>query len=169
MGSAHLITKVYFPRLIVPMAAVLAGLVDFAIASVLFAGLALYYRIAPSWSILLLPVLVLLLLLLALAVGLGMAALNVRYRDVRHALPFAIQLWLFATPVIYPASLVPQRWRWVAALNPLSGLIEAFRAVLFGRTPDWSTLSVAIVVTLGLLVLTLGYFRRQERDFADVV
>jgi lipopolysaccharide transport system permease protein len=169
VGSAHLITKVYFPRLIVPTAAVLAGLVDFAVASVLFAGLAIYYRIAPSWWILLLPVLVLLLLLLALAVGLWMAALNVRYRDVRHALPFAIQLCLFATPVIYPASLVPERWRWIPALNPMSGLIEAFRAVLFGRTPNWNTLSVAVVVTLGLLVLSVGYFRRQESDFADVV
>ena len=169
VGSAHLITKVYFPRLIVPTAAVVAGLVDFAVASVLFAGLAFYYQVAPSWSILLVPVLVALVVLLALAVGLWMAALNVRYRDVRHALPFLIQLWMFATPVIYPASLVPPAWRWLAALNPLSGLVEAFRAVLFGREPDWPTLAIAVVVTLGLLVLAVGYFRRQERDFADVV
>jgi lipopolysaccharide transport system permease protein len=169
VGSSHLITKVYFPRLLVPTAAVVAGLVDLAVASVLFAGLALYYGVVPSWSILLLPVLVVLLVLLALAVGLWMAALNVRYRDVRHALPFLIQLWMFATPVIYPASLVPERWRWLLALNPLTGLVEALRAVLFGRTPDWSTLGVAVAITLGVLVLAVGYFRRQERDFADVV
>src|SRR6185295_11263610 len=124
VGSANLITKVYFPRMIIPGAAVAAGLVDFAIAFALMIGLMIYYGIAVTWSIAMLPALVFLTALLALGLGMWASALNVKYRDVRYALPFLIQLWMFATPIIYPSSIVPARWRWAVALNPLVGIIE---------------------------------------------
>ncbi len=128
VGSANLISKVYFPRLIIPAAAVGAGIVDFAIAFVVFILLMMYYGVSMTWNLVMLPVLVALVTLLALGVGMLMSALNVKYRDIRYALPFLIQLWMFASPVIYPSSIVPEGWRWVLALNPLAGIIEGFRA-----------------------------------------
>lgn len=169
VGSSNLITKVYFPRMIIPGAAVLAGLVDFAIAFVLLIVLLAWYGIGLSWSVLLLPPLVLLLALMALGVGLYMSALNVKYRDIRYALPFGIQLWMFATPVIYPASIVPERWRWLLGLNPVTGIIEAFRSCLFGLPYDPVTLGLAVVTTFALLFFAAHEFRRMERAFADVV
>jgi lipopolysaccharide transport system permease protein len=170
VGSSNLITKVYFPRMIIPGAAVCAGLVDFAIALVVLAGLMIYYGINLSWSLLALPLLIALTALLALGVGLWMSALNVKYRDVRYALPFVIQLWLFASPVIYPASLMPQKWRWVLWLNPLTGIIEGFRSALFGRNLfDWRALGLSTVMTFGVLVYSAYTFRRMERVFADIV
>jgi lipopolysaccharide transport system permease protein len=169
VGSANLITKVYFPRMIIPGAAVGAGLVDFAIAFALLAGLMAYYHVAVTWSILMLPVLVALTTLLALGVGMWMSALNVKYRDIRYALPFLIQLWMFASPIIYPASLVPAKWRWVLALNPLTGIIEGFRAALFGRPFDWESLALSAALTLATLIYAAYDFRRMEKTFADVV
>src|SRR5882672_9498238 len=124
VGSTSLITKIYFSRMIIPAAPVLAGLLDLAIAFVLLVPLMIYYRVTLSWQILLLPIFICLATLLAFGVGMWMAALNVKYRDVRYALPFVIQLWLFASPVIYPASMMPDRWRWMLALNPMTGIIE---------------------------------------------
>ena len=169
VGSSNLITKVYFPRMIIPGAAVGAGLVDFAIAFALLAGLMAYYHVVVTWSILMLPVLVALTTLLALGVGMWMSALNVKYRDIRYALPFLIQLWMFASPIIYPASIVPQRWRWVLALNPLTGIIVGFRSALFGRPFDWTALALAIALTLATLIYAAYDFRRMEKTFADVV
>ena len=169
IGSANLITKVYFPRLIIPGAAVVAALVDFAIAFVVFVGLFGYYRYSLTWNALLFPVLVLLTVLLALGVGLWTSALNVKYRDVRYALPFLLQLWMFATPVIYPSSLMPERWRWVLAVNPLTGIIEGFRASLLGRPLTWGPLGYSAAVTVLVLVYAAFYFRRTERQFADIV
>jgi lipopolysaccharide transport system permease protein len=169
VGSANLISKVYFPRLIIPAAAVLACLVDFAIASTVMVVLLVYYGIALTWTALLLPVLVGLLVLLATAVGMWTAALNVQYRDVRHALPFVIQLWMFATPVIYPASIVPQQWRWLLGLNPLTGIVEGFRAAWFGRDVDWSMLGLATLIVVGMTCYSAYAFRRLERSFADVI
>ncbi len=169
VGSANLISKVYFPRVIIPASAVAAGLVDLAIASLLLLGLMLYYGVAVTWNILMLPMLVVLIAMLALGVGLGMSALNVKYRDIRHVLPFLIQLGMFASPVIYPPSFVPERWRWVLLLNPLTGLIDGFRAALFGRGFNWPALAMTGAITLALLVLSAQVFRRVEKSFADVV
>src|SRR4051794_36752292 len=169
VGSATLITKVYFPRLFIPAAAVAAGLFDFFIACLLLIPMLFYYRIELSWSLLMLPPLILLSTLLALAVGMLMSAMNVRYRDVRYALPFLIQLWLFASPVIYPSSIIPQRWKWLFALNPMSGIIEGFRAALLGRTFDLTLLGIALAITAALLIISIYIFRRVEATFADVI
>lgn len=168
IGSANLITKVYFPRLLIPMAAVIAGLVDFAIAFLLLAGLMIYYQVELTWHILMLPVLMLLTTLLAIGVGMWMSALNVKYRDIRYALPFLIQLWFFATPIIYPASIF-QHWRWLLAFNPMAGLIEGYRAALYGRPFDWPMLALASGLTLVLLTYAAFTFRRMEKSFADII
>ena len=168
VGSANLITKVYFPRLLIPVAAVIAGLVDFAIAFLLLAVLMLYYRVALTWNILMLPVLMLLTTLLAIGVGMWMSALNVKYRDIRYALPFVIQLWFFASPIIYPASIF-QHWRWLLAFNPMAGLIEGYRAALYGRPFDWPMLALSSGLTLALLTYAAFTFRRMEKGFADII
>jgi lipopolysaccharide transport system permease protein len=169
VGSANLITKVYFPRMIIPGAAVIAGLLDLLVAFVVMAPLMIYYRVGVTWSLLMLPPLALLTCLLALGVGMWLSALNVKYRDIRYALPFAIQLWMFATPIIYPASLVPSAWRWMLELNPLTGIIEGYRSAFFGRPFDWRMLLVSALITLVGLLLAAYYFRRMERTFADIV
>ena len=169
VGSANLVTKVYFPRLIIPAAPVLAGLVDLAIAFVLLVPLLIYYHVSITWQLLLLPLFVVWATLLAFGVGTLMAALNVRYRDIRYALPFLIQLWLFASPVIYPLSLVPARWRWVSMLNPMTGIIEGIRSALFGRPFDWTAIAVSVLVSLFIAVVSVFYFRRVEDNFADII
>jgi len=169
VGSSNLITKVYFPRMIIPGAAVAAGLVDFAIAFVILAVLVIYYGVALTWSALMLPVLVLMTAVLALAIGMLTSGLNVKYRDVRHALPFMIQLWFFATPIVYPTTIVPERWRWVMALNPMSGIIDGYRASVFGSGIDIRGLAISAGVTLALLVYSAYAFRRMEKTFADIV
>lgn len=169
VGSAHLITKVYFPRLIVPAAAMLAGLVDFVLAFLLLCLLMIYYRVGLTVQILFLPVLILLTALFSLGVGTWMSALNVKYRDVRFALPFLIQLWLFVSSVIVPSSSVPPKWRWLLMLNPMSGIIEGYRSALFGLPFDWPALSVATVLTLLVLLYAIYAFSRVERSFADII
>jgi lipopolysaccharide transport system permease protein len=169
IGSANLITKVYFPRLIIPAAAVGAGLVDFCISAVVLALMMLYYRVPPSWNLLLLPVLVVLTTLLALGVGMWMSALNVKYRDVRFALPFLIQLWMFASPIIYPVSILPEKLRWVLVVNPLTGIIEGYRAALYGGRFDVKGLVTSAAITLLLLVYSAFTFRRMEKRFADII
>ena len=169
VGSANLITKVYFPRLIIPAAPVLAGLVDLAIAFVLLIPLLIYYRVNITWQLLLLPLFILWATLLAFGVGTLMATLNVRYRDIRYALPFLIQLWLFASPVIYPLSLVPAKWKWVSMLNPMTGIIEGVRSSLFGRPFGWPAIAVSMAVSLFLAGLSVSYFRRVEDNFADII
>jgi len=169
VGSANLITKVYFPRLIVPAAAMLAGLVDFVLAFALLILLMLYYRVALNVQMLFLPVLVLLTAMFALAVGTWMSALNVKYRDVRFALPFVIQLWLFVSSVILPSSSIPQKWRWILLLNPMSAIIEGYRSALFGLPFDWPALSIASVLTIFALLYAIYAFGRVERSFADII
>lgn len=172
VGSANLVTKVYFPRMIIPGATVLAGMVDLAIAfGVLGVMMACYGRV-PGWhALFLLPVLLVLLVFLATGVGMGLSALNVKYRDVRHAMPFVIQMWMFATPIIYPASIVPEKWRWVLFLNPLTGIVENFRAALYGGSGDinWTALATATAATGLLFVYSVFSFRRMETRFADIV
>lgn len=169
IGNANLITKVYFPRMIIPGAAVAAGLVDFAIALVILILLMIYYRIALSWSLLMFPVVAVLTALLALGVGMWLSALNVKYRDVRFALPFLIQLWMFVSPVIYPASFLPVRVRWLLSLNPMTGIIEGYRSSLFNRPFNWIALAVSTSITLAFLIYAAFVFRKMEKSFADVV
>jgi lipopolysaccharide transport system permease protein len=169
VGSANLITKVYFPRMIIPAASVGAGLVDFAIAFVILFVLMAYYGVALSVTIVILPVLVLLTTLLAIAVGMWFSALNVKYRDIRYALPFVIQLWMFVSPVIYPPSLVPERYRWLLFCNPLTGIIDGYRSALFGQSFDWLAIGISAAIILALLIYSAYNFRRMERTFADVV
>ena len=169
VGSANLITKVYFPRLIVPAAALLAGLVDFMLAFVLLVVMMIYYRVTPTIHLLFLPVLVLLTTLFTLGVGTWMSALNVKYRDVRFALPFLIQLWLFVSSVILPSSSIPPKWRWILLFNPMSAIIEAYRASLFGLPFDWTAIGIASLLTLGVLVYATYAFGRVERSFADII
>jgi homopolymeric O-antigen transport system permease protein len=169
VGNSNLITKVYFPRMLIPAAAVGAGLVDFAIACLLLVPLVIYYGISLTWGLLMTPILITLTALLALSVGIWMAALNAKYRDVRYALPFLIQLWMFATPIIYPLSLLPENLRWILKLNPLTGIIEGYRSALFGHPFDWAGLGFSSAVTLVSLVYFAYVFRRMEDSFADVI
>jgi lipopolysaccharide transport system permease protein len=169
VGNQSLITKVYFPRLIVPLASVLAGLVDFGISFVVLLILMSYYRIVPTATIVVLPLFIILAVATALSVGLWLSALNVQFRDVRYTIPFLTQFWLFATPVAYPSSLVPERWRVWYGLNPMTGVVEGFRWALLGkaRSPGTS-LWVSVLVVVLLLVGGLAYFRRMESTFADI-
>ncbi|MCA1632234.1 MAG: ABC transporter permease [Acidobacteria bacterium] len=172
VANAHLITKVYFPRLIVPTAAVAGRLVDFAIAFVILAGLLVYYRVGLTWNVLMLLPLVSLTMLLALGCGMLLSALNVKYRDIGVALPVLIQLWMYVSPVVYPPGLVFAklgRWGWLYSLNPLVGIIDGFRVALLGGTFNRFALAVSTAVTLVLLVYSAFMFRRVEKGFADVI
>jgi len=170
VGNANLITKIYFPRLIIPASASLAGLLDFFIAMLVLAGLMIYYHFAPGMGLLLFPILVLLTFMCAVGVGLWLSALNVQFRDIRYVIPFLIQLWMFVSPVIYPVSMVPQKYRWLLALNPMGGVINAYRSALLGhRSIEWGMLAISTVIIIVLFTGGLFYFRRMERTFADVV
>lgn len=169
VGSANLITKVYFPRLLLPAAAVSAGLVDFVLAFIVLAGLLLYYRVTPTWHLLMLPPLIVLTVLFALSVGMWLSALNVKYRDVRFALPFMIQVWLFISSVIVPSTGVPERFRWLLMLNPMSAIIETYRSTLLGLPFDWTALLIAAVITFVALVGSAYSFKRMEKHFADII
>src|SRR4030095_14782473 len=155
VSNANLITKVYFPRMSIPAASVGAGLVDLAVAFLLLIVLCVYYRAPLTLNLLLLPLFVLLMALLALGVGLLSAAVTVKYRDLRHALPFIIQLWMFASPVIYPSSVVPVQWTWLLLINPVAGIIEGFRASLTGHSFDWLPVSISAAITFALLVFSV--------------
>jgi len=168
--NERLITRVYVPRLLVPTSAVLNGLIDFTVASAVLILLMIHYGIGPGWGIVALPLLVLLAVTAALGVGLWLSALNVQYRDVRYTLTFLIQFWFFATPVAYPASLVPQAWRWLYGSNPMVGVVEGFRWALLGTVPPPVTyLAFSAAVTVLVLGGGLRYFRRMESTFADIV
>lgn len=170
VSSANLITKVYFPRLIIPAAAVIAGLVDLGIALIVLVPLMIYYQVSVGFGLVMIPLLVVICALLALGIGMWLSALNVKYRDIRYAIPFLIQLWMFASPVIYPASLLPEKWRWILLLNPLTGIIVNFRIALFGgQSFEWKSLGVSAVVTIFILFYSAYSFRRMERQFADIV
>jgi lipopolysaccharide transport system permease protein len=170
IDQQHVITKVYFPRLILPLAAVLSGLVDFALAFTVLIALMLYYGIVPTVNIVLLPAFVMLAVMTALGAGLWLSALNVLYRDVRYALPFFIQFWMFASPVIYPSSLLPERWQAFYGLNPMVGVIEGFRWVLLGQDPPSGMMLAPSIAVIAVLCLGgLVYFQKMEGTLADVV
>ena len=166
----RVITKVYFPRLVLPLSAVVGGLVDFAVAFLMFLAMMVYYHITPGLAMLLFPCFLLLAVLTALAAGLWLSALNAIYRDVRYVLPFLVQFWLFASPVAYPSSLVPERWRWLYGLNPMAGVIEGFRWSLTGRgQPPTLLLAASTAVVMVLLFGGVAYFQKMEGTIADVV
>jgi lipopolysaccharide transport system permease protein len=170
VASEQLITKVYFPRLIIPIASVLAGLVDFAIAFLVLLGMMFYYKMLPTAAALVLPLFLLMALATALAVGLWLSALNVQYRDVRHTLPFLTQFWLLITPIAYSSSLIPKQWLTLYALNPMVGVVEGFRWALLGNARGMQPIMlVSALMVIALLLGGLVYFRRSERTFADVV
>ena len=169
IGNTSLVTKVYFPRVFIPAAAVGAGLVDLSVGAVLLVPLGAYYGVGVSPALLLLPGFVLLAAALALSVGMMVAALTVRYRDLRHALPFLLQLWMFASPVIYPVGIVPERWRWLLAANPMTGVLEGFRASLAGTPLDWGLVAVPLAAAPLLLAIAFYVFRSLEDTFADII
>jgi lipopolysaccharide transport system permease protein len=169
--TPDLVTKIFFPRIIMPVASVVAGLIDLAVAFCFLIGIMAFYGIFPGLEVLVLPGLFALLIVTALGVGIWLAALNVEYRDVRYAMAFLVQLWLFVTPVVFPASLVPEPWRVVLALNPMAGVVEGFRWALLGTESSSPALLIAVSVLSALVILVSGlfYFRRVEDRFADVI
>lgn len=170
VGNANLLTKVYFPRLILPLSSVISGLVDFAIAFVVLVGMMAYYDLFPGWFVITLPLFMILAIAAALSIGLWLSALNVKYRDIRYTLPYLSQLWLLASPVAYSSSLVPEKWQAVYGINPMVGVIEGFRWALLGKAVPFGPMMIlSIVVTAILLVGGLFYFRRMEKTFADIV
>ena len=170
VGSSGLITKIYFPRLVIPVAAVLSGIVDFFLAFLVLLGMMMYYGIFPTLNTLWLPLFLLLALITALGVGLWLSAMNVRFRDVQYVVPFLTQFWLFATPVAYPSSLLPEPWRTLYGLNPMVGVVEGFRwALLNTAAAPGPMIAVSAVISLALLVSGAFYFRRMEKTFADIV
>ncbi len=170
VGNSNLITKVYFPRIMVPISAVLSGIPDFAFAFMMLIGMLIYYRIAVTAAIFYLPLFLLLAVVVALGMGFWFSALNVKYRDVRFVVPFIIQVWMFATPIAYSSTLIPDRWRILYGLNPMVGVIEGFRWMLLGtRTQPSPMIAVSTAVALVTLIWGAFYFRRVEKSFADVV
>ena len=170
VANERLITKVYFPRLFIPMASILAGLVDFVIAFTLVIGMMVWYGVRPTWAVLTLPFFVIFTMVTALGVGLWLSALNVQYRDVRYTLTFIVQFWLIASPVAYSSTLVPARWRPFYGLNPMAGVIEGFRWALLGKAQaPGAMLWVSVVDVAVVLVGGLYYYRRMEKTFADVI
>jgi lipopolysaccharide transport system permease protein len=170
VNNAHLITKVYFPRFLLPISATLSGIIDFGISFVFLLGMMVWYGIVPGWGTLFLPGFILMTILTALSVSLWLSAINVRYRDVGQAIPFLIQIWMFASPVAYPVSVVPENWRLLYSLNPMAGVIEGFRWALLGKeAPEILPIVISIAVVLGLLVSGMVFFKRMEETFADVV
>jgi lipopolysaccharide transport system permease protein len=170
VASANLLKKVYFPRLVIPIATVLAGVVDFALSFVVLLGLMAFYGVAPTINLLWMPLFLLLALVTSLAVGLWMSALNVKYRDVRYIVPFLIQVWMFSTPIVYPSSLLPASWRTIYGLNPMVGVVEGFRWALLG-TNTLPGFMIVVSATAALVILIGGafYFRHMEKSFADIV
>jgi lipopolysaccharide transport system permease protein len=169
VANAHLITKVYFPRLIIPIAAIIARLVDLSIGFVILFGLILCYRVTLTPRLLMALPLILLSALLALGFGMWTSAVNVKYRDVGHALPVLIQLWMFVSPVVYGLNLVPPRWRLAYSMNPLVGLIEGFRAALFGKDFNWSAIAISVGFTSFFLIYGTYSFKVREKTFADII
>jgi len=170
VGNQNLISKVYFPRLVVPFSSVIAGVLDFGVAFLVLLGMMAYYKIGLSAAMFTLPLFLLLGLASAMAVGLWFSALNVQYRDIRYVVPFLVQFWMYATPVAYSSELIPEKWRWLYSLNPMTGVVEGFRWAMLGKSSlDMLSLSISAIVVVALLVSGLYYFKRTEASFADVI
>ena len=170
IGNSNLLTKVYFPRFAIPASAALAGILDFFIASIILFGIMIYFHVSLSLDLLLWPVFVIPLIFLALGLGMIFSSLNVKYRDIKYTIPFLIQLWLFVTPIIYPISILPEKYKTIIALNPMTGIIEAFRStVIPNKQLDLWLLLYSVIASLLIFLLGLIYFRKTEKEFADLV
>jgi len=170
VGNSNLLTKVYFPRFAIPASAALSGILDFFIASIILFGIMIYFHIPLSFNLFFWPIFVIPLILLALGLGMIFSSLNVKYRDIKYTIPFMIQIWLFVTPIIYPISILPEKYKRLVALNPMTGIIEAFRStVIPNKQVDFGLLLYSVVVSLFLFLLGLMYFRKTEKEFADLV
>jgi lipopolysaccharide transport system permease protein len=170
VSNANLVSKIYFPRILLPLSTVIAPLVDFVLSLVLLFGLLLYAGIPVTWKLATLPVFILIAMISALGVSLVVSATNVKYRDVGHAIPFVMQIWMFVSPIVYPVSLVPEQWRFLYGLNPMAGVIEGFRWAVLGQTaPDPTVMAASFLVFVVFLFVSLVYFRQMERQFADVI
>lgn len=169
IGSVNLISKVYFPRLIIPLASIGAGLVDFLVTTSILLAMMLLYGVGWSINLLAAPLIMAGVTLCALGIGIGLSALTATYRDFRFVVPFLLQFWMFATPVVYPVSLVPEPWRWLMLLNPMAGLVEGFRSAFLGHPFDWPSIALSLILSLGLFVVGAWYFERVERRFADIL
>jgi lipopolysaccharide transport system permease protein len=169
VNHSNLITKVYFPRLVVPLAATFAGVFDLVFSFVILIILMIYYAAGLTWQIALLPLFIILAIVQTAALGTLFSALNVRFRDVKFALPFLLQVWMIASPIFYPANLVPEKWRLVFAVNPLTGILEGFRSSLFGTKFDWQVIGVSCISLFVLTLFSLFVFKRMEDKFADMI
>lgn len=169
VSNAGIMTKVYFPRLIMPVASIMSPLVDFCVAFGILIIMMAYYGFVPTINVIFLPLLVIFAMMTSLAVGLWLSALNVKYRDFQYTVPFLIQIWMFASPVVYPASMVPEQFRFLYALNPMTGVIEGFRWALLGTNPPTTMIFISLGVVIALLISGVFYFRRMEQYFADIV
>jgi len=169
IGNTNLVTKVYFPRLIMPVASTLSCVLDLLIGLAILVGLMTYYQAVPNWQLAAAPVFLFLAFLLAAAIGSLFSALNVRYRDVQFALPFLLQIWMLASPIFYPTTLLPEKWKLIFAVNPLAGILEGFRSSLFGTAFEWKMIGISCISLLLLIVISLFVFRKMEDDFADMI
>ncbi len=169
LSNTSLITKVYFPRILLPAAAVASSILDLTIASVILFGLLLFYQVPLTFGLAFLPLTLMLLVIFTLGIGQFLAALNVNYRDIKHALPFIVQLWLFASPVVYPMSMVPEQYKWMVSLNPIAGIIETIRALISGHSIPWDILGISCAVTVMVFIFGIWYFQRTARRFADII
>lgn len=168
--NTNLISKVYFPRIIVPLSPVLAGLLDFFIAFIVLIGMMFYFHVYPTAMVLVVPLLILLVMLTASGVGMILAALNAKYRDIKFTIPFLIQLWMFASPIVYPVSMIPEKYRLIYALNPMTGIIEGFRSVLLGTVAfPGIMLLISAILSIAIFLFGLFYFKQMERYFADII
>ena len=168
-NQQQLLTKVYFPRLFIPVAAASVFVVDLVYSLVIYAFVLLYYHVMPSWTIIFLPLLIVLTLIATLSLGIMLAALTVFYRDVRHIVPFLTQILMFLTPVIYPLSVLPAKYHGILALNPMVGIVAAYRSAIFGDAWNWSVVAISTTSTILSFLVAVFYFRRTERRFADFV
>jgi lipopolysaccharide transport system permease protein len=169
VSNTNLVTKVYFPRLIVPIAASLAGLFDLLFSFVILAAMMIYFGTVLTWQIVLVPVFILLAVLQTLAFGTLFSALNVRFRDVKFALPFLLQVWMIASPIFYPATLLSEKWRLIFAINPLTGILEGLRAALFGTEFDWQIIGISVLSVAAITIFSFIVFKKMEDDFADLI
>ena len=169
VNSSNLITKIYFPRAIIPIASVAAGLIDLLITTVILLAMLPLYGARPTAGFLMLPVMLLVTLLLSTAFGILLAAMTVKYRDIRHALPFVLQVWMYVTPIVYPLSVIPGKWRWLMYVNPLTGVVEGIRSAVWGRPFNWAAITASLVITAATLLVSAFAFRRVENSFADLI
>jgi len=169
VNSANMVSKVYFPRIIIPLSSIGAGLIDLLISMCVLFALMLWYNVAWSFNLLLIPVLLMAVIFTALGVGTLLSALTVAYRDFRFVVPFLVQIWMYATPVVYPVSLVPEKWQWLLFLNPMTGVIEAFRSAFLDRPFDLPSIAISLTMSVFIFICGVAYFERVERRFADII